>query len=114
MNNKTTVKIGVFALAMLNVGAVMSLRGLPMMAKEGLSMIFYLLFASLLFLVPVSLVSAELATGWPRAGGVYRWVREAYGSGFGFTAIWAAMDSKRHLVPDSLNFCCRVSFIYVY
>ena len=41
--------IGVFGLAMLNVAAVMSLRGLPMMAKEGLSMIFYILFSSVLF-----------------------------------------------------------------
>ena len=61
--------LGVFGLAMMNVAAVMSLRGIPMMAKEGLTMIFYLLFSSLLFLVPVSLVSAELATGWPKSGG---------------------------------------------
>jgi len=80
--------LSVFGLAMMNVAAVMSLRGIPMMAKEGLTMVFYLLFASLLFLVPVSLVSAELATGWPKSGGVYRWVREAFGSKWGFTAIW--------------------------
>lgn len=80
--------LGVFALAMMNVAAVMSLRGLPMMAKEGWTMVFYILFASLLFLVPVSLVSAELATGWPQDGGVYRWVREAFGPRMGFMAIW--------------------------
>lgn len=59
-----------------------------MMAKEGMSMIFFLLFASLLFLIPVSLVSAELATGWSKNGGVYRWVKEAFGSRWGFTAVW--------------------------
>ena len=61
MNKNSTVKLGVLTLAMMNVAAVMSLRGIPMMAKEGLSMIFYLLFASLLFLVPESL-------SLPRAG----------------------------------------------
>ncbi len=45
-----------------------------MMPKEGLAMVFFLLFASLPLLVPVSLVSAKLATGWPKNGGVYRWV----------------------------------------
>ena len=114
MNNKSTIKIGVFALAMLNVGAVMSLRGLPMMAKEGLSMIFYLLFASVLFLVPISLVSAELATGWPRAGGVYRWVKEAFGSGFGFTAIWLQWIQNVIWYPTVLTFAAGcISYMFV-
>ena len=64
---------------MMSVAVVMSLRGLPVMAKEGLTMLFYLLFSAVLFLIPVSLVSAELATGWPTSGGVYRWVKEAFG-----------------------------------
>ena len=87
-NLKSKRTLSVFVLAMMNVAVVMSLRGLPMMAKEGLTMVFYLLFASILFLVPVSLVSAELATGWPKNGGVYVWVKEAFGSKLGFTAIW--------------------------
>ncbi len=58
----------------MNVAVVMSLRGLPMMAKENLAMVFFVLFASLLFPVPVSLVSAKLATRWPKNGGVYIWV----------------------------------------
>ncbi len=81
-------KLGVFVFAMMNVALVMSLRGLPIIAKTGYQMIFYVLFASFLFLLPVSLVSAELATGWPKEGGVYRWVKEAFGSKMGFTAIW--------------------------
>ncbi|MFA6584567.1 MAG: amino acid permease [Elusimicrobiaceae bacterium] len=90
MDNKPLARhyVSVFVLAMINVAMVMSLRGLPMMAKEGLPMVFFLVFASLLFLAPVSLVSAELATGWPENGGVYRWVKEAFGSRWGFTAIW--------------------------
>jgi len=73
---------------MMNVAVIMSLRGLPLMAKEGLSLIFYLAFAAFFFLIPISLVSAELATGWPDGGGVFRWVKEAFGSHAGFTAIF--------------------------
>ena len=96
--------LSVFALAMMSVACVMSLRGLPMMAKEGLPMIFYILFAAVLFLVPVSLVSAELASGWPQSGGVYRWVKEAFGSQLGFTAIWLQWIQNVVWYPTVLAF----------
>ncbi len=87
MASKAT-KLSVFIFAMMNIAIVMSLRGLPMIAKTGTHMLFYILFASFLFLLPVALVSAELATSWPQEGGVYNWVKQAFGSKLGFTAIW--------------------------
>lgn len=56
---------------MLNIVAVVSLRGLPAEAEYGLSSIFYYIFAAIVFLVPVSLVAAELATGWSEKGGFF-------------------------------------------
>ncbi|NGX44305.1 MAG: Glutamate/gamma-aminobutyrate antiporter [Candidatus Anoxychlamydiales bacterium] len=85
---KKMKKMGVFIFAMMNVAIVLSLRGLPLIAKTGMNMIFFVLFASFLFLLPSALVSAELATGWIKDGGIYRWVKEAFGSKLGFTAIW--------------------------
>jgi putative glutamate/gamma-aminobutyrate antiporter len=87
MASKAT-KLSVFIFAMMNIAIVMSLRGLPLIAKTGTHMLFYILFASFLFLLPVALVSAELATSWPQEGGVYNWVKQAFGSKLGFTAIW--------------------------
>ena len=69
--------MGVFTLAMINVSAIVSLRGMPAESTYGLSSVFYYIFAAVFFLVPVSLVAAELTTGWPQKGGVYRWVGEA-------------------------------------
>ncbi len=106
--------ISVFVLAMMNVAVVMSLRGLPMMAKEGITMLFYLIFASLLFLVPVSLVSAELATGWPDSGGVYRWVKEAFGPRWGFTAIWLQWIQNTIWYPTVLAFAAAaLSYLFL-
>ena len=85
---KKMKKMGVFIFAMMNVAIVLSLRGLPLLAKTGMHMVFFILFASFLFLIPSALVSAELATGWVKDGGIYRWVKEAFGSKLGFTAIW--------------------------
>ena len=57
----TAAKIGVMTLAIMNVAAVVSLRGLPAEAEYGLSSAFYYLFAAIVFLIPTSLVAAELA-----------------------------------------------------
>ena len=44
-NIKQTVKLGVFTLAIMNVTAVVSLRGLPAEAVYGMSSAFYYLFS---------------------------------------------------------------------
>ena len=80
--------ISLFALMMINVIAVDSLRTLPISAQYGLSLIFYYVIAALLFFIPTALITAELATGWPNTGGVYLWVREAFGLKWGFLTIW--------------------------
>lgn len=80
--------LSIFSLVMINVIAIDSLRTLPMSAEYGLSLVFYYAVAALLFFIPVALVSAELATGWPETGGIYVWAREAFGKQFGFLTIW--------------------------
>lgn len=87
-NDKPRRVISIFVLAMLNVSIMASLRNLPLVAEFGLSAIFFFLIVALFFLVPCALISAELATGWPKSGGVYIWVREGLGDRFGFMAIW--------------------------
>lgn len=80
--------LSLFALIMINVIAVDSLRTLPIGAQYGLSIITYYVIAAIFFFLPTILVTAELATGWPTTGGVYVWVREAFGLRWGFLTIW--------------------------
>jgi amino acid transporter len=96
--------LGVFALAMINVAAIVSPRNAPMMAEYGWTMFFYLGVAILLFLIPIALASAELATGWPQAGGVYAWVREAFGHRRGFLAVWSDWSENLAWFPTVLSF----------
>lgn len=97
--------MSVFTLTMMIVAAVVSLRGLPMMAKEGLSLVFYILFAAIMFLIPASLVAAELGGAFSdQAGGVYVWVKEAFGSRWGFTAIWLQWIQNVVWYPTVLGF----------
>ncbi|MCB2188952.1 MAG: amino acid permease [Deltaproteobacteria bacterium] len=95
----------VFTLTTMTAAAVISLRGLPLMAKEGLYMVFYILFSAVLFLIPASLVAAELGGAFSRqGGGVYTWVREAFGSRWGFTAIWLQWIQNVVWYPTVLGF----------
>ena len=80
--------LSVFALVMINVIAVDSLRNLTIGAEYGLAMVFFYGLAAFLFFIPTVLVTAELATGWPITGGSYVWVREAFGPRLGFLSIW--------------------------
>ena len=102
--SKQTATITIGALAVMNIVAVVSLRGLPSEAEYGLSSIFYYVFAALVFLVPVSLVAAELATGWPETGGVFRWVGEAFGPRWAFLAMFMLFIEVTIWFPTVLTF----------
>ncbi len=80
--------LSVFALVMINVIAVDSLRTLAISAEYGFTAVFYYTIAALIFLIPSALVAAELATGWPKTGGVYVWTSTAFGKPIGFLVIW--------------------------
>jgi len=80
--------MSVFSLVMLNIIAVDSLRSLPFGAMYGFSLVFYYLLAAIVFFIPTAMVSAELATGWSKNGGIYIWVREAFGVKWGMSVIW--------------------------
>ena len=104
-NLKTAAKLGVWTLVMLNVVAVVSLRGLPAEAEYGISSAFYYLFAALVFLIPVSLVAAELASLFPyQQGGMFRWVGEAFGEKLGFLGIWLQWIENTIWYPTVLTF----------
>ncbi|WP_320171038.1 amino acid permease [Maridesulfovibrio sp.] len=105
MSGPVKKRLSVFTLSMMTVAAVCSLRGLPMMAKEGLSMIFYILFSTIIFLIPASLVAAELGGAFSKeSGGVYTWVKAAFGSRWGFTAIWLQWIQNVVWYPTVLGF----------
>ena len=100
-----TAKLSVATLAIMNVTAVVSLRGLPAEAEYGLSSAFYYLFAALVFLIPTALVAAELAAMFAdKQGGVFRWVGEAFGKRIGFLAIWLQWVESTIWYPTVLTF----------
>ena len=96
--------LGLFALAMINVAAVLSIRNYPSMAVYGWSCIGWYVLGAIVFLIPISLAGAELATGWPEGGGVYAWVKQAFGEKGGFVALFCEWSNNLVWFPTVLSF----------
>lgn len=103
MKNKKRV-LSVFSLAMINVIAIDSLRNLPTNAATGLAIPLFYIIATLVFLIPSVLITAELATHRPKTGGAYVWVREAFGPQWGFVNIWLQWIYNVFWYPTILSF----------
>ncbi len=115
MANKVSpmAKLSVMTLAIMNVAAVVSLRGLSTEATYGLSSAFYYLFAAIVFLIPTALIAAELAAMFSdKQGGVFRWVGEAMGKRMGFLAIFLQWIESTIWYPTVLTFgAVSIAFI---
>ena len=89
-------------MAFLIIACTGSIAQLSAASEYGLGAIFIYLIPALLFMIPSALISAELATGWD--GGVFVWVREAFGDRLGFQAIWLQWIQSVALYPSLLAF----------
>jgi amino acid transporter len=85
---KSVFKMGLLVFTFITLASIFNIRKFPTMAETQWQLVVFTFMALIMYLVPVSLVSAELATGWPQTGGVYLWVKEAFGQRWGFTAVW--------------------------
>jgi len=83
-----TVQIGLIGFVMITSAALLSIRTFPTEALLGWQSVVFNIAAIVMFLLPAAFVAAELASGWPGEGGVYEWVKQAFGERWGFTAVW--------------------------
>src|SRR4051812_14718146 len=105
-----TAWISWLALAFMTTSSVASLRAAPTMAVYGLACVFLYLVPAVVFLLPQSLVSAELASGW--TGGVYRWISEGISKPMGFLGVWCQFAMTIFYYPSLLAFVAS-TFAYV-
>ena len=88
----------------MTIAAILGIRWLPIAASYGAAAIVLWVLAALLFLVPLGLVATELATTWPEEGGLYIWVKQAYGDKWGFMASWFYWVNNFFFYPALLAF----------
>jgi amino acid transporter len=90
------------AVALLTVGSVGYLGSCPALAVFGFASVFLYVLPALVFLLPASLVAAELASGWE--GGVYNWVREGISAPLGMVAVWCQFAQTIFYYPALLAY----------
>ena len=96
--------LGMRDIVLMNVVAILSLRQIPNVAVYGASsMILWILAACCLF-VPLAFVCGELATGWPKNGGIFVWVKEAFGHRAGWFIVICFLFSCVLFFPLMLQF----------
>src|SRR5436189_5992347 len=88
---------------LFNSPAMVGLRWLTRAASQfGLASLGLWLLAMLVFFLPSAVAVRELADIDPGAGGVYRWVRRAFGPLHGFVAGWGYWVNNLFYFPSLL------------
>src|SRR5579864_4975061 len=77
----------VFVMYSYTTAGPFGLEGVVAASGPGMALIYDLVLP-FFWCIPMSLVTAELATAMPVEGGFYRWVRAAFGDFWGFLAGW--------------------------
>ncbi len=75
-------------MTLFTVCAVLVVDQLAASAAIGVQSIFWWIFTMLFFFVPYGLITAELGTTYPQEGGIYAWVKRAYGARWGARTSW--------------------------
>lgn len=91
-------------IVLMNVTAILGLRWLPLAAGYGASSITLWILAAVLFFIPLGIIASELATTWPDEGGLYVWVKEAYGEKKAFYVSWFYWTNIFLYYPSLLTF----------
>lgn len=105
--------LSMMAMAIMMVTTVLSLRGLASQAEYGYTSIFWYVLSAILFLIPFSLVCAELGSTYTKSGGLFRWCAEAFGARWGWAAMYLEWMTVVIWFPSVLMFGA-VSLAYVF
>lgn len=106
-------KLRTFGLVMLTLVAVDSVRNLPTAALFGTHLPFFFMVAAIFFLFPTAFVASFLAANTRDSGGIYQWVKQAFGKKWGAFAVYLQWVENVVWYPTMLSFVIGV-FSYVF
>jgi glutamate:GABA antiporter len=115
MHSPTRMKksLGTLTLSAICIVSIINIREFPLMASIGSTGIIYYLLAALFFFVPSALVVKKLAIAHPDNGGIYSWVRKAFGDNIGLAAMWMEWVNNLISIPATLaTIIAILSFIF--
>src|SRR5262245_24354773 len=87
-------------LVLFTVCAILTIDTLASSAAMGVAWFSWWIITMTVFFIPYGLITAELGSAWPGEGGVYIWVREAFGPKWGSTAAWMYWINNAYWLPS--------------
>ena len=96
--------LGLWDVVAMNIVAVVGLRWIARSARVGAPSVSLWVLACLLFFIPLALALIELSSRHPEQGGIYAWVRRAFGPLHGFIVGWCLWVNNLVYFPSLLLF----------
>ena len=96
--------LGLRDVVLMNVVAVVGMRWIARGARTGPASVTLWAFAWIAFCVPLAVSCSRLARRYPEQGGVYAWVRRAFGQRHGFICGWCLWVNNLFYFPSVLLF----------
>lgn len=81
--------LGAIDLTLFAVSAIVLLDPLAATASIGPSSLTWWVVLGLFFALPIGLITAEMGSAYPEQGGIYAWIRNAFGPRWASRAAWA-------------------------
>ena len=81
--------LGTRDMVLFSVSAILLLDTLAAGASIGVQSVFWWLLLGLIFFVPYAMICSEMGTTYPEQGGIYAWVRDAFGGRWASRVTWA-------------------------
>jgi amino acid transporter len=80
--------LGLVPMVLFSVSAMITLDSVATVAASGWRGITVFTVLAIVFYAPYGFITAELGSAWPQEGGIYVWIREAYGERVGGVCAW--------------------------
>ena len=87
-------------LVLFTVCAILTIDTLATSAAMGVAWFSWWLITMTVFFIPYGFITAELGAAWPGEGGVYVWVREAFGPRWVSQAAWMYWINNATWLPS--------------
>ncbi|TXS94053.1 APC family permease [Parahaliea maris] len=86
-------------MVLFTVSAILLLDTLTAAASVGAPSIFWWLFLGVVFFLPFALICAEMGCAYPEQGGIYAWIRDAFGGRWASRATWCYWVNTAVWIP---------------
>lgn len=96
--------LGFWDVVAMNIVAIVGLRWISRSALLGAPSVTLWIAACLLFFVPLAFAIVELTRRYPEQGGIYAWVRRAFGPMHGYVCGWCLWVNNLFYFPSLLLF----------